>query len=116
MNTTGTTLAAPAIQTTNREGVYRAQSDSGSGSYLCSPVGAGWCQCPAGERGRACKHVERARSSVADALRAQAAARGIRVLAGASEVEMLGADVETDVYGPAQDCGLDECDCEDYAG
>jgi hypothetical protein len=99
MNTTGTTLTAPAIQPTNREGVYRAQSDSGSGSYLCSPVGAGWCQCAAGARGRACKHVERARSFVADTLRAQAAARGIRVLAGASEAELLGEDRELDLYG-----------------
>jgi hypothetical protein len=29
---------------------------------------------------------------------------------------MPGSGEETDAYGPAQDCGLDECDCEDYAG
>ena len=104
MNTTGTTLTAPAIQPTNREGVYRARSDSGRGSYLCSPVGDGWCLCPAGERGKACKHVERARHFVADALRARAAAMGIRVLAGHSEAEPVGADAPAgDLYGPADE-------------
>src|ERR1700683_272837 len=102
MNTTGTTLTAPAIAPTNREGVYRARSDSGNGTYLCSPVGAGWCECPAGARGRACKHVERARSFVADALRVSAAKRGIVVLRGASG-ELLAPDVEVDLYGPADE-------------
>jgi hypothetical protein len=119
MDTTGATLTAPLIQPTNRDGVYRARSDSGNGTYLCSPVGAGWCECPAAQYardGKPCKHVERAHSFVADALRARAKARGIVVLAGPSSAEMLGDDRELDLYGPAEHCGLDECDCEDYAG
>jgi hypothetical protein len=102
MNTTGNTLTAPAIQPTNREGVYRARSDSGRGSYLCSPVGDGWCLCAAGERGKACKHVERARHFVADALREQAAKRGIVVLRGQAG-ELLAPDFEVDLYGPADE-------------
>lgn len=105
-------IASGGLHATNRQGVYRALSSDGVTTYLC---GTDFCFCPAGERGNACKHRLAAQVAVADAVRAQAAARGIRVLAGASEVEMLGADVETDVYGPAQDCGLDECDCADYA-
>ena len=36
------------------------------------------------------------------------------VLRGPSDVEMTGSDVETDLYGPAEHCGLTECDCADY--
>jgi hypothetical protein len=108
MNTTGTTLTAPAITPTNRDGVYLAQGSNGA-TYLCSPVGAGWCYCPAAQYardGRPCKHVERARHYVADTLRARAAAMGIRVLAGRSEAEPVGADAPAgDLYGPAEEEG-----------
>lgn len=92
-------LAAGGIQPTNRDGVYRAQSSSG-GSYLCS---ATWCQCEAADRGNACKHREGVKLKVCEQVRAQAAKRNIVVLRGASDVEMTGSDVETDLYGPAED-------------
>lgn len=119
MNTTGGTLTAPAIAPTNRANVYRAQGSKPGTSYLCSPVAEGWCTCPAAQYardGKPCKHVERARSFVADEQRADAKARNVVVLRGASGAELLGDDVETDLYGPAEHCGLDGCDCEDYAG
>jgi hypothetical protein len=54
-------------------------------------------------------------ADVLDTLRADAAKRGIVVLRGPSPLEMLGSPEETDLYGPAEHCGLDECDCGDYA-
>jgi hypothetical protein len=104
MNTTGTTLTAPAIAPTNREGVYLAQGSNGA-TYLGSPVGAGWCYCPAAQHardGKPCKHVERARSFVADEVRAQAKARGVVVLRGEAG-ELLAPDFETDLYGNGDD-------------
>ena len=103
-------LAAGGISRTNREGVYRAQSSSG-GSYLCS---ATWCQCEAADRGNACKHREGVKLKVCEQVRAQAAERGIVVLRGASGAELLGDDTELDLYGPAEHCGLDECDCAEF--
>ena len=128
MNTTGDTLttctttllakaqaliASGGLAATNQPGVYRATSSDGLTTYLCSPR---FCFCAAGERGNACKHRLAAQVLVADEQRAQAAKRGIVVLRGASGAELLGDDRETDLYGPAEHCGLDECDCADYAG
>ena len=126
MNTTGATLttctttllakaqaliASGGLAATNRPGVYRALSSDGVSTWLCS---AQWCYCPAGEHGNACKHRLAAQVAVADEQRAQAAKRNIVVLRGASGAELLGGDTETDLYGPAEHCGLDECDCAEY--
>jgi hypothetical protein len=127
MNATGTTIATAAttllakaealvasggLTDTNRPGVYRATSSDGKRSYLCS---AQFCYCHAGERGNACYHRLAAQVETARQVRESAKARGVVVLAGPSGAEMLGDDRELDLYGPAEHCGLDECDCEDYA-
>jgi hypothetical protein len=92
-------IASGGLHATNRQGVYRALSSDGVTTYLC---GADFCFCAAGERGSACCHVLAAQVAVADAVRAQAAARGIRVLRGQSQAELLGEDRELDLYGPAE--------------
>jgi hypothetical protein len=104
-------VAAGGLTATNRPGVYRATSSDG-GTYVCTAQGV--CGCEAARRGKGCKHVLAAQIAVADAQRERAAARGIRVLAGPSG-ELLAPDFEVDLYGPAEHCGLDECDCADYA-
>jgi hypothetical protein len=106
-------VASGGLAATNRPGVYRATSSDGTGSYVCTAQGV--CCCEAARRGNACKHVLAAQIAVADAQRERAAARGVVVLRG-EPGELLAPDVELDLYGPAEHCGLDECDCEDYAG
>lgn len=116
MNTTGNTIAtctttlltkaqaliaSGALAATNRPGVYRATSSKGDQTYLCS---AQFCYCPAGQRGNACKHRLAAQVETARQVREQAAARGIRVLAGPTGAQPIGADAEPgDLYGPADE-------------
>lgn len=105
-------LETGGLQPTSREGVWKAASSDGTRTYACSAQGL--CSCKAANRGNACKHVEACKLAVCEQVRAQAKARNIVVLRGASGAELLGDDEETDLYGPAEHCGLDECDCADY--
>ena len=91
-------LAPGGIKPTNRDNAYRVRSSNG-GSYLVLTEAAGNCECAAGQRGNACCHVLAARLYVSDRLREQAAKRNIVVLRGPSQAEMLGADLELDLYG-----------------
>ena len=51
------------------------------------------------------------------AVKTRAAQMGITVGKTTPPGAPIGADAEPgDLYGPAQDCGLDECDCAEYAG
>lgn len=81
---------------TNRDDVFSALSSDGVTKYLCSPQG--WCFCPAGLNDLRCYHVLAAQLLVAETLREEAAARGIRVLPTPSDTEPLGED-PWDMYG-----------------
>jgi uncharacterized Zn finger protein len=68
-------IAADGLVPTNRQGVFRAVSSDGQHNYLVTADGI--CECPAGQRDRACYHAAAAiRTARLDALRATARAAG----------------------------------------